>query len=318
EAAFHNAITVDMAIGGSTNAIIHLLALAGRASVALDLDVFDRISAGVPLLANVRPSGAYLMEDFYYAGGLRALMAGLESRLRPEALTVNGRTLGENLNGAETFNRDVIRTLDDPVKGAGGTAVLRGSLAPEGCVIKPTAAEERLLKHRGQAVVFRDVRDMKARVDGDDLEVTPNSVLVLQNAGPVGGPGMPEWGQLPIPRKLLRQGVRDMLRISDARMSGTSYGACVLHVSPESAVGGPLALIEDGDNIEIDVDARRIDLIVGEEELAHRRNLWKPSHESYSRGYVSLFVDHVTQAHEGCDFDFLRGPPGSVREPDIF
>ena len=318
QAAFENAITVDMAIGGSTNAIIHLTAIAGRAGVPLDLESFDRIAQGVPLLANVRPSGAYLMEDFYYAGGLRALMAQLKERLRLDAPTVTGRSLGEELAGAEVYNDDVIRGLDKPVKQAGGTAVLRGSLAPDGCVIKPTAAADHLLKHRGPAVVFSDIRDLKARVDRDDLEVTADSVLVLQNAGPIGAPGMPEWGQLPIPKKLLRQGVRDMLRISDARMSGTSYGACVLHVSPEAAVGGPLALVRDGDTIELDVTARRLDLLVDEAELARRRAAWTAPEAAHRRGYVQLFTSHVTQAHEGCDFDFLRGAAGAVPEPDIF
>jgi dihydroxy-acid dehydratase len=318
QAAFDNAITVDMAIGGSTNAIIHLIAMAGRAEVPLDLERFDRIAQGVPLLANVRPSGAYVMEDFYYAGGLRALMAQLKGRLQLEAPSVNGHTLGENLEGAEIYNDDVIRSLDNPVKQAGGTAVLRGSLAPEGCVIKPTAAEERLLKHRGPAVVFSDMRDLKARIERDDLEVTAESVLVLQNAGPVGAPGMPEWGQLPIPSKLLKQGVRDMLRISDARMSGTSYGACVLHVAPEAAVGGPLALVRDGDIIELDVAERRLDLLVDEAELARRRAAWTPPTAGPVRGYQTLFTSHVTQAPEGCDFDFLRGAPGQTPEPDIF
>ena len=318
EAAFHNAITVDMAIGGSTNAIIHLMAMAGRTGVELDLDIFDRIARGVPLLANLRPSGAYLMDDFYYAGGMRALMAQLGARLRLDAPTVNGRTLGDNLEGATIHDADVIRTLDNPVKAAGGTAVLRGTLAPDGCVIKPTAAEEHLLKHRGPAVVFTDAADMKARVDSDDLDVTPDSVLVLQNAGPTGGPGMPEWGQLPIPKKLLRQGVRDVVRISDARMSGTSYGACVLHVSPEAAIGGPLALVRDGDIIELDVAARRLDLMVDADELARRRAAWTPPGRTGERGYTAMYVRHVTQAHEGCDFDFLRGAPQADTEPAIF
>ena len=317
-AAFDNAITVNMAIGGSTNAIIHLTAIAGRAGVPLDLARFDEIARGVPLLANVRPSGDYVMEDFYYAGGLRALMALLEDRLAGDAPSVNGRSLAENLAGAEVYNNDVIRGLDNPVNQAGGTAVLRGSLAPEGCVIKPTAAEERLLKHRGPAVVFSDMRDLKARIDRDDLEVTADSVLVLQNAGPVGAPGMPEWGQLPIPKKLLQQGVRDMLRISDARMSGTSYGACVLHVAPEATVGGPLALVRDGDIIELDVAERRIDLLVDEDEMTQRRAAWTPPGAGPARGYLQLFTQHVEQAHLGCDFDFLQGPPGSVPEPDIF
>ena len=316
--ALHNAITVDMAIGGSTNAIIHLVAMAGRAGLQLPLERFDEIAGDIPLLANVRPSGQYLMEDFYYAGGLRALMAQLTPRLKLAALTANGKTLGENLTGAEVYHADVIRPLANPVKAAGGTAVLRGSLAPQGAVIKPTAAEERLWKHRGPAIVFKDIRDLKARVDSDDLEVTADSVLVLQNAGPIGAPGMPEWGQLPVPKKLLEQGIRDIVRISDARMSGTSYGACVLHVAPEAALGGPLALVRDGDLIELDVKERRLDLLVDEQELARRRAVWQAPKQRYQRGYTTLYTKHVLQADQGCDFDFLRGEPGSVPEPDIF
>ena len=318
EQAFENAIKVQMAIGGSTNAIIHLTALARRAGVPLDLEIFDRISQGIPLLANIKPSGKYVMEDFYYAGGLTALMKRLEESLNLETVTINGKTLHDNLEGAEVFNEDVIRPLENPVSTAGGTAVLRGSLAPDGAVIKPTAAEKRLWKHRGPAVVFKDIRDLKARVDSEDLKVTADSVLVLQNAGPVGGPGMPEWGQLPIPKKLLNQGVRDVIRISDARMSGTSYGACVLHVSPEAALGGPLGLVKDGDEIELDVEKRRLDLLVSQSELDTRRRRWEPPESKASRGYAKLYADHVTQAHEGCDFDFLQGTPGETPEPDIF
>ena len=318
EQAFENAIKVQMAIGGSTNAIIHLTALARRAGVPLDLEIFDRISQGIPLLANIKPSGKYVMEDFYYAGGLTALMKRLEESLNLETVTINGKTLRDNLEGVEVFNEDVIRPLENPVSTAGGTAVLRGSLAPDGAVIKPTAAEKRLWKHRGSAVVFKDIRDLKARVDSEDLKVTADSVLVLQNAGPVGGPGMPEWGQLPIPKKLLNQGVRDVIRISDARMSGTSYGACVLHVSPEAALGGPLGLVKDGDEIELDVEKRRLDLLVSQSELDTRRRRWEPPESKASRGYAKLYADHVTQAHEGCDFDFLQGTPGETPEPDIF
>ena len=318
EQAFENAIKVQMAIGGSTNAIIHLTALARRAGVPLDLEIFDRISQGIPLLANIKPSGKYVMEDFYYAGGLTALMKRLEESLNLETVTINGKTLHDNLEGAEVFNEDVIRPLENPVSTAGGTAVLRGSLAPNGAVIKPTAAEKRLWKHRGSAVVFKDIRDLKARVDSEDLKVTADSVLVLQNAGPVGGPGMPEWGQLPIPKKLLNQGVRDVIRISDARMSGTSYGACVLHVSPEAALGGPLGLVKDGDEIELDVEKRRLDLLVSQSELDTRRRRWEPPESKASRGYAKLYADHVTQAHEGCDFDFLQGTPGETPEPEIF
>ncbi len=319
EAAFTNAIIVDMAIGGSTNAIVHLLAMARRANVPIGMDTFDRVAQGIPLIANLKPSGAYVMEDFYYAGGLRALMVQLASRLHLDALTVTGSTLGAAIEGAEVYNTDVIRSLANPVKGAGGTAILRGSLAPDGAVIKPTAAEERLLVHEGPAVVFSDIRDLKARVDSEDLDVTADSVLVLQNAGPVGAPGMPEWGQLPVPRKLLRQGVRDIVRISDARMSGTSYGACVLHVAPEAAVGGPLGLVRTGDRIRLDVPNRRLDLLVDEAEMARRRAEWvQPKLPGGERGYVALYRRSVTQANLGCDFDFLDGTPGETPEPQIF
>jgi dihydroxyacid dehydratase/phosphogluconate dehydratase len=298
---------------------VHLLAMAGRAGVPLDMETFDRVARGVPLLANIRPSGAYLMEDFYYAGGLPALLAALAPRLHLDARTVTGATLGDNIAGARAYNADVIRALDNPVKPAGGTAVLRGSLAPNGAVIKPTAADERLWVHEGPALVFANIRDLKARIDSDDLPVTADSVLVLQNAGPVGAPGMPEWGQLPVPRKLLRQGVRDIVRISDARMSGTSYGACVLHVAPEAAVGGPLGLVRDGDRIRLDVPRRRLDLLVSEEEMARRRAAWtQPQSPGGDRGYVALYRRSVTQADQGCDFDFLRGRPGETPEPQIF
>ena len=316
--SFINAIMVQMAIGGSTNGIIHLLAMARRAGITLDLERFDKISQGIPLLANVKPSGQYVMEDFYFAGGLRALMQQLKDRLKLNAKTINGRTLGENLKGAEIYHDDVIRPLENPVKPAGGTAVLRGSLAPQGAVIKPSAAEDRLLKHRGPAIVFKDIRDLKARVDRDDLPVTADSVLVLQNAGPVGAPGMPEWGQLPVPKKLLQQGIRDILRISDARMSGTSYGACVLHVAPEAALGGPLGLVRDGDLIELDVFERRLDLLVEPGELERRRQEWQAPALKHRRGYAALYVEQVTQADEGCDFRFLQGAPGETAEPDIF
>ena len=316
--SFANAIIVQMAIGGSTNGIIHLLAIAHRAGLTLDLERFDKISQGIPLLANVKPSGQYVMEDFYFAGGLRALMQQLKDRLKLSAKTINGRTLGENLQGAEIYHDDVIRPLQNPVKPAGGTAVLRGSLAPQGAVIKPSAAEDRLLKHCGPAIVFKDIRDLKARVDSDDLRVTADSVLVLQNAGPVGAPGMPEWGQLPVPKKLLQQGIGDILRISDARMSGTSYGACVLHVAPEAALGGPLGLVRDGDLIELDVFERRLDLLVEPMELERRRQEWQAPALKHRRGYAALYVEQVTQADEGCDFRFLQGSPGETAEPDIF
>lgn len=311
-----NAITADMAIGGSTNAIIHLVAMAGRAGIKLDLRKFDEISHRTPMLANLRPSGQYLMEDFYYAGGLRALLREIRDLLHLDAPTVNGRTLGENIRDARIVNPEVIRPFDNPVAAQGGTAVLYGNLAPRGAVIKPTAAEKRLLNHTGPAVVFRDYNDMSARIDRDDLEVDENSVLVLQNAGPLGGPGMPEWGMLPIPRKLLKQGVRDMVRISDARMSGTAYGACVLHVSPESFIGGPLALVRDGDLIELDVPARRLQLLISDEELNRRHEEWKAPPPRYQRGFGAMFSTHVTQADEGCDFDFLMAGAGTP-EPEI-
>ena len=305
--AFENAITVDQAIGGSTNAIIHLVALARRCGLALELDAFDRSAQRTPVLANIRPSGAYLMEDFYYAGGLRALMAELGDRLHRASLTVNGRTLGENLAGAKVINADVIRPPDRPLATTGGTAVLRGNLAPHGAVIKTSAATPRLLQHTGRAVVFRDYDDLVARIDRDDLEVDEDSVLVLQGAGPLGGPGMPEWGMLPLPQKLLRRGVRDLLRISDARMSGTAYGTCVLHVAPESHVGGPLAFVREGDRIQLDLAGRRLDLLVPEAELAARRAAWRRPEVRYRRGYLALYSERVTQANEGCDFDFLSG-----------
>jgi dihydroxy-acid dehydratase len=315
-AAFENAIAVHMAMGGSTNAMIHLVAMARRAGIALSLDDFDRISRKVPVIANVRPSGAYLMEDFFYAGGLPALMKVLADRLDGRALTVNGRTLSENVATTQVFLPDVIRPLDRAIYAEGGTAVLRGNLAPGGAVMKPSAAEPRLCQHRGRAVVFRDYNHMAAEVERDDLEVTPDHVLVLQNAGPKGGPGMPEWGMLPIPRKLVRAGVRDMLRISDARMSGTSYGACILHVAPESFVGGPLALVRTGDEIEVDVARRRLHLHVSDDELARRRAAWMPPPPRYERGYGRMYQEHIGQADSGCDFDFLEhGAP--VPEPEI-
>jgi dihydroxy-acid dehydratase len=315
-AAFDNAIKVHMAMGGSTNAIIHVIAMARRAGVALDIERFDRISREIPVLANVRPSGKYLMEDFFYAGGLRALMLELKDRLDLSALTVTGKTLGENIAGAEVHLRDVIHPLADPIYPQGATAVLTGNLAPRGCVMKPAAADQRFLKHRGPALAFEDYNHMAREVERDDLAVTADHVLVLKNAGPKGGPGMPEWGMLPIPKKLVQAGVRDMVRISDGRMSGTSYGACILHVSPESFVGGPLAFVQTGDAIEVDVPARRIHLHVGEEELNRRRAAWKQPAPRYVRGYGAMFSAHIGQADEGCDFDFLAGR-GQIPEPEI-
>jgi dihydroxy-acid dehydratase len=315
EAAFHNGVVTVLALGGSTNAIVHLLAMARRAGVQLDLDAFDRLARKTPLLANVRPAGKYLMEDFYYAGGLRALLATLGTHLRPEARTVNGQTLGANVAGAQVFNDDVIRPLANPLVAGDSLAVVRGNLAPDGAVIKPPAAEARLHRHAGKAVVFADYNDMAARIDDPALPVDENSVIVLKHAGPLGA-GMPEWGQLPIPKKLLEQGVRDMVRISDARMSGTSYGACVLHVAPESFVGGPLAFVRDGDVIELDVPARKLTLQVSDAELARRKAAWRPPAPRYGRGYGRVFASHVTQANEGCDFDFLeRGD--ATPDPEI-
>lgn len=315
--AFHNAVTTVLALGGSTNAIVHLVAMARRANVELDLMRFDAIARTTPLLANIRPSGQYLMEDFFYAGGLPALMSRLGSVLKLDCMTVNGATLGANLERAQVFNPEVILPLDKPLVAGDSLAVLYGNLAPDGAVIKPPAAAPNLHRHRGPAVVFQDYRDMAARIDDPALVVDANSVLVLKNAGPLGGPGMPEWGQLPIPKKLLEKGVRDMLRISDARMSGTSYGACVLHVAPESYVGGPLALVEEGDLIEMDIAGRRLSLLVDDAELARRRAAWVAPAPRYLRGYGALFAQHVTQANLGCDFDFLeRGAPTS--DPDIF
>jgi dihydroxy-acid dehydratase len=315
--SFDNAIVTLMAMGGSTNALIHLVAMAGRAGVKLPLERFNELSARTPLLANVRPSGEkFLMEDFYYAGGLRALLSELTDLLHLQCRTVTGKTLGENLDGARIFNEEVIRTRANPLKASGGLVVLRGSLAPNGAVIKAAAASPKLLKHVGKAVVFEDYNDMAARIDRDDLEADADSVLVLRNAGPLGGPGMPEWGMLPVPRKLLKQGVRDMVRISDARMSGTSYGTCVLHVAPESYVGGPLALVRNGDLIELDVEKRVLELKINSEEMQKRKAAWKPPARKYERGYGAIFSRHVRQADEGCDFDFLEGT-APVPDPEI-
>jgi dihydroxy-acid dehydratase len=303
-------------LAGSTNTIIHLVALARRAGVELTPDRFDTLSRGIPVLANIRPSGTYLMEDFYYAGGLPALLTRIGGSLDLTQRTVTGGTLGENLKGAIVHNDDVIRPFDRPVSAADGIAVLRGNLAPDGCVMKPAAADPRLLRHTGPALVFDDYDAMSAAIDRDDLDVTPDHVLVLRNAGPRGGPGMPEWGMLPIPRKLLRAGVRDMVRISDARMSGTSYGACILHVAPESFIGGPLALVKSGDLIEIDVPKRLIRLHVSDAELAARRSDWRQPQPRYLRGYGLMFSQHTTQADKGCDLDFLQ-VGAATPEPEI-
>jgi dihydroxy-acid dehydratase len=314
-ASFLNAVIADMALSGSTNSLIHLIAMARRLGLELSLDDFARASESVPVICNVQPSGKFLMEDFYYAGGLLALLKQLESHLDLSCMTVAGTTMGENIADAEVYNDDVIRPASNPVYGAGGLVVIRGNLAPRGSVIKRAAADPKLQKHTGPAVVFRNFKDMLARIDDPDLPVTAGSVLVLQDAGPVGAPGMPEWGMLPIPKKLLEQGVRDMVRISDARMSGTSYGTCILHVCPESRVGGPLAFVRDGDLIALDVEGRTLDLLVDEAELEARRAAWTPPPPHYERGFGMLHIEHVLQADEGCDLDFLA-KAGTTPDPE--
>lgn len=318
--AFDNATMVQMAIGGSTNAIIHAIAMAKRAGLSYGLDEFDAMSRRIPVIANIRPSGStYLMEDFFYAGGLRAVLKRIAPHLHGSAITVTGRPLVEGVEEAGLYNDDVIRPLDRPIYAEGATAVLRGNLAPYGCVMKPAAAEPRFLKHQGPAIVFESYAEMKAQIDRDDLDVTADHVMVLKNAGPLGGPGMPEWGMLPIPKKLIKAGIRDMLRISDARMSGTSYGACVLHVSPEAYIGGTLALVRTGDIISVDVARRSITLDVAEETLAKRRSEWQAPPPRYERGFGWLAARHMTQAHQGCDFDFLEtGFGAAVAEPAIY
>jgi dihydroxy-acid dehydratase len=320
EGAFRNAIVAAMALGCSTNAVIHIVAMARRAGHAISLDDFDAASRRIPVIANIRPSGdKYLMEDFYYAGGLLGLMTRLKSHLDLDQINVSGKSWRESLEGAEVYNDDVIRPLDRPIYAEGALAVLRGNLAPNGCVIKPSAAAANLLRHSGPALVFDNYAALKAVIDSDDLDVTPDSVLVLRNSGPLGGPGMPEWGMLPIPKKLVKQGVRDMVRISDARMSGTSYGACILHVSPESYIGGALALVKTGDRITIDVPGRTISLDVAPDELARRRAEWRAPAPRYERGYGWMFSQHISQADQGCDFDFLQTDFGApVPEPDIY
>jgi dihydroxy-acid dehydratase len=316
EESYDDAVTTVLALGGSTNAVIHLIAMARRSGVPLGLDRFDEVSRSVPVLANIRPSGEYLMENFYYAGGLRGLFARLKAALHLQRMVVSGRAFGENVASAEVFDERVIRPLEDPIHPEGGLAVLRGNLAPDGCVIKHSAADRHLLRHTGPAVVFDGYDDLERRVNDPSLEVDEHSVLVLRGAGPLGAPGMPEWGMLPIPEKLLKKGVRDMVRVSDARMSGTAYGTCVLHVAPESHAGGPLALVRTGDPIELDVPNRRLELLVDEAELASRRAAWKQPIPYYGRGYGAMFARHATQANVGCDFDFLaEGPP--VPEPGI-
>lgn len=315
--AFLNAAAVQMALGGSTNAAVHIIAMARRAGVELTLDDLDAVGRKVPVLANLFPSGDRLMEDFHYAGGLPALMTRLLPQLSLGERNVNGRTLAQNLEGVQVLDDAVIRPLSNPVSAGGALAVLRGNLAPEGAVMKPSAAGSRFLQHRGRAIVFDDPAEMNRACADPALDCDENTVLVLRNAGPVGAPGMPEWGGLPIPKKLLDAGVRDMVRISDARMSGTHYGSCILHVSPEAAVGGPLALVRTGDEIEVDVPARRLHLHVADDELARRRSAWRPRPEPYARGFARLYRAHVTQAHEGCDFDFLQGPDATP-DPVIY
>ena len=320
EKSVENAATIAMAMGCSTNAIIHLIAMARRAGINFSMADLDKKGREVPLIANIRPSGKdYLMEDFFYAGGILSLMHQLSSKLNLNEKTVSGQTIGELIIGNKTINDDIIRPLDNPIYKEGSLAVLKGNLAPDGCVIKPAACEKKFLKHRGPAIVFDSYPEMKELIDSDDLDVTEDHVLVLRNVGPVGGPGMPEWGMMPIPKKLLKKGVRDMVRISDARMSGTSYGACILHVAPESYIGGPLSLLKTGDIIELDVDQRKINMVVDDDILTSRKKLLKPSEPKAGRGWLWMYSNHVTQANEGCDFDFLETGFGkSAKEPDIF
>lgn len=315
--AFHNAVTTLMSIGGSTNAIVHLMAMAGRAQVPLTLERFDELSQTTPVIGNIRPAGKYVMGDFFDAGGLRGLLARIKDLLRLDAPNVAGSTLGESIDGAVVCDNDVIRTRDNPICEKNSLAVLRGNLCPDGAVIKPAAAESQLLRHRGPAIVFNNYPDLKTRINDPALNLTKDHVIVLQNAGPLGAPGIPEWGMLPIPNYLLEQGVRDMVRISDARMSGTSYGACVLHVAPESFVGGPLAFVRDGDMIDLNVEDRTLTLDVSDEELAARRSAWKPPQNRFTRGYGKLYFDETTQANAGCDFRFLHADGSQDEEPSI-
>ena len=315
--AFMNAVAVQMALGGSTNAAVHVIALARRAGVDLTLADLDAVGRRLPVIANLFPSGDKLMEDFYYAGDLPALMNVIRGELSLGEMTVTGQTIGANIEGRKVLDAEVIRPLDRPVSSRGALAVLRGNLAPDGAVMKPSAASPKFLKHRGRALVFDSQPEMQAAMNDPALDVDENTVLVLRNAGPVGAPGMPEWGNLPIPKKLLQQGVRDMVRLSDARMSGTHYGSCVLHISPESAVGGPLALVRTGDEIVLDVEARLLALVVDDAELVERHAHWKPPAQKFARGFARLYTQHVTQAHEGCDFDFLEGT-APTPEPPIF
>ena len=312
-----NGIATYMALGGSTNAAIHLIAMAGRAGLTLTLAEMDAAARKIPVIANLFPSGDKLMEDFFFAGGLPALLSEIKPHLALNALTVTGETLGENIADAENLDRETIRSLDRPVAPGAALAVLRGNLCPDGAIIKPSAASAKFFKHRGPALVFESNAEMMAAIHLPDLNVDENTVLVLKHGGPVGAPGMPEWGNLPIPKKLLQQGVRDMVRISDARMSGTHYGSCVVHVAPEAAIGGPLALVKTGDMIALDIDARTLNVEISDEEFARRRAAWKPPVRVYERGFTRLYIDHATQANHGCDFDFLMGN-APTPEPPIY
>jgi dihydroxy-acid dehydratase len=315
--AFENAIRINSAVGGSTNFVIHLIALAGRLGVEVNLDDFDRLGSDMPLLLNLMPSGKYLMEDFYYAGGLPVIIDQLSKIIHSDALTVNGKTIGENCKGAACYNHDVIAPLNKPLKEKAGIAVLKGNLCENGAVIKPSATSGKLLQHRGRAVVFENIEDYHTRIDNPDLDIDENCIMVLKGAGPAGYPGMPEVGNLELPEKLIRKGITDMVRISDARMSGTAYGTVVIHISPESSVGGTLALVKSGDMIDLNVEKRSLTLLVPEEELQKRRSVWTAPEPSAERGYVSMFIKHVEQADKGCDFDFLKGGSGSVVLRDL-
>ena len=309
--AFENAIRINAAIGGSSNFVLHMLAIAGRVGVPLTLDDFDRVGHDLPLLVDIQPSGKFLMEDFYYAGGVPAVVRELADVIHRDAITVNGKTIGENTADAPCWNREVIHERANPIRERAGLAVVRGNLAPNGAVIKPSAATPSLLKHRGRAVVFESIEDFKARIDRPDLEIDETSVMVLKGAGPKGYPGMPEVGNMPLPPKLLARGITDLVRISDARMSGTAYGTVVLHVSPESAAGGTLAVVENGDEIELDIDTRKLELRVSDDELSRRRAAWKPAPDTWTGGYQRLYIDHVLQADQGADLDFLVGCRGA-------
>ena len=315
-----NAVAVAMAMGCSTNAIIHLIAIARRGRVNLTMNDLDQKGREIPVIANIRPSGnKYLMEDFYYAGGILSLMHELSSKLNLNQRTVTGKTIREIIKGRKPINCDVIKSFKNPIYKEGSLAVLKGNIAPDGCVIKPAACEKKFLKHKGPVIVFDSYKEMKDNIDSDDLDVSENHILVLRNVGPVGGPGMPEWGMLPIPKKLLKQGVRDMVRISDARMSGTSYGACILHVAPESFIGGPLSILQNGDLVEIDVNKRSINMLVDKEILKNRKKYLKNKKSKAGRGWLWMYSNHVKQANEGCDFDFLETSFGkTAKEPDIF